>query len=144
MSSTKELGRHAADVAVAYDFVKANEDYLKEGHKTQPSDLTRGPRSYTAVISCIDSRADPEHWYDLGLNEVWSLRNGGGRSNDPGTLRTLMILQAISEVKEIKVLHHKSECISLPYVKSGWQTNYLTQNQKIAVRCITVINGCKS
>ncbi|KAJ9626147.1 hypothetical protein H2204_010098 [Knufia peltigerae] len=126
MPAKQELGRSAAEVAITYDFVKANEEYLNEGHKPEPSDLTRGPRSYTAVITCIDSRATPEHWYDLRPNEVWSLRNGGGRANDPGLLRSLMILQATSEVKEIRVLHHKN-CGSL-YYNNQWVHGLVQKN----------------
>src|SRR4051794_21369892 len=109
--ATQQLGRPKVDAPVPYDFVHANEEYIKGARNIGPSDLTRGPRTYTAIVSCIDSRATPEHWFRLRPNEAWSIRNGGGRTNDAGVLRTLMILQALSEVKEVKVVHHKSESI---------------------------------
>lgn len=142
MPAKQELGRSAAEVAITYDFVKANEEYLNEGHKPEPSDLTRGPRSYTAVITCIDSRATPEHWYDLRPNEVWSLRNGGGRANDPGLLRSLMILQATSEVKEIRVLHHKSKLAERPpNTDIGCGENHRLTRIEIVVHYTTTTNG---
>lgn len=110
MAATQQLGRTKADKAVPYDFEKANREYVAEGRHPKHDDLSRGPRTYTAIITCIDSRATPEHYFQLKPNEVWSIRNGGGRTNDPSVLRSLLILQALSEVKEVKVLHHKSEC----------------------------------
>jgi carbonic anhydrase len=106
--TTPILGRPDVVFQAPYDFGAANKQYVAE-FSPSPDDLTRGPRSRTAIITCVDGRTIPEMFFQLKPNEAWSIRNGGGRANDPSTIRTLMTIQAFSELKEVKVVHHKSK-----------------------------------
>lgn len=103
------LGRKALKAHIQYDFVQANQEYSENG-TADAQQLTSGPRSRTAIITCVDSRSSPEHFYQLKENDAIVIRNGGGRTNDPGAIRSLAIIQATSELKEIKVVHHASRC----------------------------------
>ena len=42
----------------------------------------------------------------LPPNEAFVIRNGGGRTAEESVVRTLALIQVLSEVKEIKVVHH--------------------------------------
>ncbi|KAH8797268.1 carbonic anhydrase [Xylogone sp. PMI_703] len=126
MSTTHTLGRPASGLFVPYDFEAANKEYVAEGFTPLPDDLTRGARSRTAIITCIDSRTTPEYFFQLKPNDAWSIRNGGGRANDPGVLRSLTIIQALSELREIKIIHH-SNCGSL-YYTNEWVHQYVSNN----------------
>jgi carbonic anhydrase len=111
-NTSAPLGRPSVKVPRPYDFAKANAEYVQQiqdsfGPNLKPH--TPGPRSRTAVITCVDSRSTPEHFFELGENEAVTIRNGGGRTNDPGVLRSLAIIQATSELREVKVVHHASK-----------------------------------
>lgn len=103
-----QVGRVESLPAAPFDFEAANRVYASE-NLARPGDLTR-TRSQTAIITCVDSRCSPEHFFQLPENETICLRNGGGRTADMGTLRSLTLIQLTSELKEVMVIHHKSEC----------------------------------
>jgi carbonic anhydrase len=109
MSDSEQiLGRPKLDIYTPYDFETANKAYAAE-YRFSQDNINRGARSRTAIITCIDSRSTPEHFFELKENEAFSIRNGGGRTSDPGTIRSLMLIQCHTELKEIKVVHHSSK-----------------------------------
>lgn len=86
-----------------YDFQAANEHYAKYAHKP---DLIVGARSRVGIITCSDARCIPEKYFELSENEAFVIRNGGGRTATEDVIRTLTLIQILSEVKEVKVVHH--------------------------------------
>ncbi|KAH8805038.1 carbonic anhydrase [Xylogone sp. PMI_703] len=120
------LGRADAVPYRPYDFAGANKEFQKT-YKPNEQDLQRGCRSRTAIITCIDARSTPEHFFELKQNEAWSIRNGGGRTNDPGIIRSLALLQVMTDLKEVKVIHH-SNCGSLFYTDE-WVRDVIAKNE---------------
>jgi carbonic anhydrase len=89
---------------VPYDFVSANNRYTTSPIFTP--DPIVGARSRTGIITCCDARCSPEEFFMLPPNEAFVIRNGGGRTAEESVVRTLALIQVLSEVKEIKVVHH--------------------------------------
>jgi len=89
---------------VPYDFASANNRYTASPLFTP--DAIVGARSRTGIITCCDARCSPEEFFQLPPNEAFVIRNGGGRTAEESVVRTLALIQVLSEVKEIKVVHH--------------------------------------
>jgi carbonic anhydrase len=89
---------------VPYDFASANNRYTTSPLFTP--DPIVGARSRTGIITCCDARCSPEEFFMLPPNEAFVIRNGGGRTAEESVVRTLALIQVLSEVKEIKVVHH--------------------------------------
>jgi carbonic anhydrase len=61
---------------------------LLEGNRRFANRFTDGglhirPRLSTIVLTCLDSRVDPAHLFDLQLGDALVIRTAGGRIN-PG------------------------------------------------------------
>jgi carbonic anhydrase len=114
MSSTQELpdslkgGHPKTNPYQEYDFQAANEHYAKHLHKPDP---IVGARSRVGIITCTDARCIPEKFFELTENEAFVIRNGGGRTATDDVIRTLLLIQILSEVKEVKVIHHTGKAI---------------------------------
>ena len=46
--------------------------------KFETGDLPIRPRMSTFILTCIDSRVDPAHLFELGLGDAIVIRSGGG------------------------------------------------------------------
>ena len=55
---------------------------------TERSALLTGQKPFVAMVSCADSRVSPEHVFDVGLGQLFSVRNAGNvvTDIDMGTL----------------------------------------------------------
>lgn len=93
----------------SYDFEAANDHYVK--NLFDGSFTTVGARSRTGIITCCDARCIPEHFYELKENEAFVIRNGGGRAASEDVIRTLTLIQILSEVKEVRIIHHTGKTI---------------------------------
>ncbi|KAH8798542.1 carbonic anhydrase [Xylogone sp. PMI_703] len=124
-SGKHKVGRTESLAAAPFDFEAANREYASE--KAGRLEIsTRGARSRTAIITCVDSRCSPEHFFELPENETICLRNGGGRTADLGTLRSLTLIQLVSELKEVMVVHHK-DCGALFYTEE-WMRDQMRKS----------------
>jgi carbonic anhydrase len=97
----------------AYDFQAANEHYAKHTHKPDP---IVGARSRVGIITCTDARCIPENFFELTENEAFVIRNGGGRTATDDVIRTITLIEILSEVKELKVVHHTGKMIRFCFV----------------------------
>jgi carbonic anhydrase len=87
-----------------YDFEEANQQYVQSGQHAP--DLIVGARSRVGIITCCDARCIPERFFQLEENEAFVIRNAGGRTAVDDVMRSLVLVQTVSEIKEIKVVHH--------------------------------------
>jgi carbonic anhydrase len=58
-------------------------------------DLTIRPHLSTILLTCVDSRVDPAHLFELGLGDAVVLRNAGGRIT-PAVMGDLAILGVLA------------------------------------------------
>lgn len=90
-----------------YDFDAANKQYVESGlHEPDP---IVGARSRVGIIACCDARCIPERFFQMEENEAFVIRNGGGRTAEESVIRTILLIELLSEIKEIKVIHHTGE-----------------------------------
>ena len=76
-------------------------------------DLAIRPRMSTIILTCLDARVDPAHFFGLGLGDALVIRNAGGRIT-PAVLRDLAILGVLAANMpgpsamqlELVVVHH--------------------------------------
>ncbi len=47
----------------------------------EAGDLTIRPSLSTIILTCVDARVDPAHFFGLGLGDAVVVRNTGGRIN---------------------------------------------------------------
>jgi carbonic anhydrase len=99
-----------------YDFEAANKHYATEVHVPDP---IVGARSRVGIITCCDARCIPERFFNLAENEAFVIRNGGGRTASQDVIRTILLVSVLSEIKELKVVHHTGKCKSYNYVMSS-------------------------
>jgi carbonic anhydrase len=93
-----------------YDFKSANEDYARNFfHK---ENMVAGARSRVGIITCCDARCSPDQFFRLGENEAFVIRNGGGRTASADVLRTIAVIEIVSEIRELKVIHHTGQCFT--------------------------------
>jgi carbonic anhydrase len=111
-----------------YDFASANDRYATSSLFTP--DTIVGARSRTGIITCCDARCSPEEFFNLPPNEAFVLRNGGGRTAEESVVRSLALIQALSEVKEVKVVHH-TDCGALAYT-DAWVHSVVADNDPSA------------
>lgn len=57
-------------------------------------DLPIRPRLATIILTCLDSRVDPGHFFGLELGDSFVIRNAGGRIS-PAVIQDLTILAAL-------------------------------------------------
>ncbi len=97
-------GHHQVTPYRPYDFAAANERYIASS--SFHPDMVVGARSRKGIICCCDARCSPEHFFQMDINEAFVIRNGGGRTAEESVIRTLTLIQILSEVKEVMVVHH--------------------------------------
>ncbi len=78
-------------------------------------DLKILPRLSTIILTCVDARVDPAHFFGLGLGDAVVIRNAGGRIT-PAVMRDLGILSTLGAAAnppgtspmqpELVVIHH--------------------------------------
>ncbi len=61
----------------------------------EAGDLKISPRLSTIVLTCLDARVDPAHFFGLGLGDAVVIRNAGGRIT-PAVMRDLGILGVLA------------------------------------------------
>ncbi len=75
--------------------------------------LTIRPRMSTILLTCVDSRVDPAHLFELGLGDAVVLRNAGGRIT-PAVMGDLAVLGVLAAnmpgngamQPELVIMHH--------------------------------------
>lgn len=80
----------------------ANERYsetFKQGK------LPRTPRLQLAILTCMDSRIDPDRILGLQEGDAHVIRNAGGRASDDA-IRSLVLSYRLLGTREFLVIHH--------------------------------------
>jgi carbonic anhydrase len=114
-----------------YDFDAANKNYV-ENVFDEP-DMVVGARSRVGIITCCDARCSPDHFFQLKPNEAFVIRNGGGRTATDDVIRTLTGIQILSDISELKVIHHTGKLLA----KSTGSEQPIDQNSsKYRLRCV--------
>ena len=114
---SKTLGHASFNPYVPFDFKAANEKYVKDVFKDQ--DPPVGASSRVGIITCCDARSSPDHFFRLGHNQAFIIRNGGGRTSPPDVIRTLASIEILSDIKEVMVIHHTGKRNSLTLTASS-------------------------
>ena len=76
-------------------------------------ELNIRPRMSTIILTCLDARVDPAHFFGLGLGEAVVIRNAGGRIT-PAVMGDLAVLSVLAanlpgpEAPQLQlvVIHH--------------------------------------
>ncbi len=86
------------------------------------NELTSGQQPYAIVLGCADSRVVPEHAFDTGLGEIFTVRVAGNVAN---TSSMASIEYAVAHLgsKIIVVLGHQS-CGAVTAAVSGGDNGY--------------------
>ena len=68
------------------------------------------PRLSTLIVTCLDARVDPAHFFGLELGDAVVMRNIGGRVTDD-VIEHIAIVQALVELAggaalEVAIVHH--------------------------------------
>ncbi len=61
----------------------------------EAGDLGIRPRMETIILTCLDSRVDPAHLFELGLGDAVVIRNAGGRIT-PAVMADLAVLGVLA------------------------------------------------
>jgi len=72
---------------------------------TEP-DMVVGVRSHVGFIPCRDARCSPDQFLQLQPNEAFIMLTGGGRVASTEAIPTSASIQVLSEIKELRVIHH--------------------------------------
>jgi carbonic anhydrase len=80
----------------------ANELYARDFSK---GGLPRAPRLALAVLTCMDSRIDPDRILGLQEGDAHIMRNAGGRASDDA-IRSLVVSYRLLGTREFLVIHH--------------------------------------
>ncbi len=85
------------------DIREANHEYSSSfGDKAE---LSHAPQRNIAVLTCMDTRLEPDSLMGLELGQANFIRNAGGRaSND--AIRSLVVAYKLLGVTEFYVVHH--------------------------------------
>ena len=108
----KGLGHAEFNAFKPYDFAAANKHYRET--TWEKGDFVVGARSRVGIICCCDARCSPDHFFNLPENEAFIIRNGGGRTASQDVLRTIASIEILSDIKELKVIHHTGELRTRP------------------------------
>ena len=115
--------------------------------KFEGGDLPIRPRMSTFILTCIDSRVDPAHLFELGLGDAIVIRNGGGWIT-PAVLRDLAILGVLADnlpgpgapKPELVVIHH-TDCgmgrLAIPAIQQQLAERLGVSNDEVAAMAIT-------
>ena len=107
----KGLGHPEVQPFKPYNFAAANKDYVNNVF-SEPNMIV-GARSRVGIITCCDARCSPDHFFQLKTNEAFIIRNGGGRTASLDVLRTIASIEILSDIKELKIIHHTGERLHL-------------------------------
>ena len=120
------INTHAADVALTKEAQAAITpakalEMLKEGNKrfiskkmikrdlmAQVKKTSKGQFPFAAIVSCLDSRAQPEYVFDQGIGDIFVARVAGNFVNDD-ILGSLEFATKLAGAKLIVILGH-TEC----------------------------------
>ena len=103
---------------------KGNRKYVKNF----PEDLVHASEEATghfAILTCMDSRIDPNDFAGLNPGVAYVLRNGGGRATED-MIRSLVLSTRLFGVDEYYVVHHTDcglEKVTDPEVRSLLREN---------------------
>lgn len=67
--------------------------------------LPRSPRLELAILTCMDSRIDPDRILGLQEGDAHVVRNAGGRASEDA-IRSLVISYRLLGTREFLVIHH--------------------------------------
>jgi carbonic anhydrase len=67
--------------------------------------LPRSPRLQLAILTCMDSRIDPDRILGLQEGDAHVIRNAGGRASDDA-IRSLVISYRLLGTREFLIIHH--------------------------------------
>jgi carbonic anhydrase len=67
--------------------------------------LPRSPRLQLAILTCMDSRIDPDRILGLQEGDAHVIRNAGGRASEDA-IRSLVISYRLLGTQEFVVIHH--------------------------------------
>jgi carbonic anhydrase len=97
-----EQDRGAAQVSVADELLKANENFARN---FKLGDLAVQPRRHVAVLACMDSRILFEHCLGLHPGDAHMIRNAGGIATDDA-LRSLIVSHHLLDTQEFIIINH--------------------------------------
>ena len=106
-SSTEQARRETDDLAVLLDSNRSFAEQFKAG------DLKIRPRRSTILLTCVDARVDPAHFFGLELGDALVIRTTGGRVN-PAVMTDLAVLGVLGSnlagpgavLPELVLIHH--------------------------------------
>ena len=113
----------------------------------EAGDLTIRPNLSTIILTCVDARVDPAHFFELGLGDAVVVRNTGGRIN-PAVMRDLGILSVLAAnmpgagamQPELVVIHH-TDCgmsrLANPAIQEQVATRLGLSTDEVAAMAIT-------
>ena len=113
----------------------------------EAGDLTIRPNLSTIILTCVDARVDPAHFFGLGLGDAVVVRNTGGRIN-PAVMRDLGILSVLAAnmpgagvmQPELVVIHH-TDCgmsrLANPAIQEQVATRLGLSTDEVAAMAIT-------
>ncbi len=104
--SNKDKSRRTT-MAIAHTLIDRN---LEFANSFNQGDLTLLPRLSILVLTCLDARVDPAHFFGLEMGEAVVMRNIGGRVTDE-VIEQIAILRGLAVVAggagfEVAVVHH--------------------------------------
>ncbi len=89
-------------MALMEHLLHANELYAESFRMGR---LPRSPRLQLAILTCMDSRIDPDRILGLQEGDAHVIRNAGGRASDDA-IRSLVISYRLLGTREFLVIHH--------------------------------------
>ena len=100
-------GREMTDLTALLDRNRSFSEQFEAGG------LTIRPRMSTIILTCVDARVDPAHFFGLELSDAVVIRNAGGRIT-PAVMRDLGILGVLAAnmpgptamQPQLVVIHH--------------------------------------
>ncbi|KAH8831527.1 carbonic anhydrase [Flagelloscypha sp. PMI_526] len=85
------------------NFIAWNKRHIAEFGDT--GKLSIIPTKKLAIITCMDTRVNPQSMLGLGDGEALTIRNAGGGVTED-VFRTLVVAQRLAGAREIAVFHH--------------------------------------
>ncbi|KAH8825852.1 carbonic anhydrase [Flagelloscypha sp. PMI_526] len=84
-------------------FLEWNKRYIEKFGDT--GKLSIVPKKHLTILTCMDTRVNPQSILGLADGDVLTIRNAGGTVSDD-VLRTFAIAQHMAGAREIAVIHH--------------------------------------
>ena len=103
-------------MAVTEELVQANQEFADNFNKGA---LPMPPAKHIAVLTCMDTRLDPEKFLGLDIGDAHVIRNAGGRASDDA-IRSLTISSHLLGTNEYVVIHH-TDCGMLTFSNEDLQ-----------------------